>query len=704
MKKHVFVKSILLLSCCLTLTLSVLFGVRAYSEVATATVDNEDIFTVAGKTLTSGEVEEILNGFTAKSATLNLGVADDVGCKREIILQQTFTDGDNKSMIVYNFAESDYFVVDNEFYATYVDGDYFRRLGAPVNGKGSYSVGGVTKNATIARKTYIAQIFETGVILNDNGTIKAYCGAVEKSDDAYVVHPVIDDQDILEKTAGGYEYFGNIDGQMHPLKDADFFTVGSGSDKTYELYVNYSSLCAHIVYNADYTIKSQDIYPLRNYFKNGEVYEKSLLPDCCYSVTDMILDEPAVESNAYSYYKKYQKSGNEAALKKLFEDAYIDMLNDDFVPGYRCSRIKMWDLLVLDLRFGDGTAGFDDVGTGERERMTCLVYNPVQNKVYPVHSAYFLIFKEDGATGRNALGYPESGIKKDATIGGAEYEEIQIFQNGYIYKKDGNYRVEVGYYYDGTSNAFVAIPAPATPDRYGSELTRATADGVVYINYEKGAVKCVPSANKSKYIYTYYAGRYFDFNANYTVKTYEIGTLLTYSQLVSKGAMPLDASRNEISFADVIQPKIYAKYAELYEKGFICGFVEEEFKGSWNNVYAQQFVAGDSTSMIFGEERPFVSALVYNKNTDAVYLMRDDVIKTWQAHYTVAGSPTSDEYQIEGYDYWFQTFEFGMTIRIGNLIVFTEDYTSPENYIDYVKNNPLDYPTHNNKQSDGYIG
>jgi hypothetical protein len=168
--------------------------------------------------------------------------------------------------------------------------------------------------------------------------------------------------------------------------------------------------------------------------------------------------------------------------------------------------------------------------------------------------------------------------------------------------------------------------------------------------------------------------------------------------------MPTNSSGSLIDFETVIKPKIYNKYVELYNAGYFCGFLEASFQGSWNNVFAQQFIVSDSTSMIFGEERPYVSALVYNPKTDEVYLMKDDVISIWQANYSTAASPTSDAFKLDGCDYTFQTFDFGMTIQNGNLIVFTEKYKSPADYVAYLSKNVLATPTHKRKQSDGYIG
>lgn len=707
--KTIKTEKINLMLCLLAVMLAAVLALTltAAPQVAAAALTTSDAEIIAGRTVSASELETIQNGFSTKASGLSLGNAGQVTTSREILLYQEYDNSGSKSLIAYNFALNSYFVVDSEFYAAYKNDDTFRKLGAPTSDKGTLTVSGRSRTATIAKASYTAQVFETGIIIKNGANVETYLGAVETVSDGYVLHPVIDDQDILEYTGSSFEFFGNIDGEMHPLKDADFFSEGSGDSLQYKLYANFSGCCVNVVYKSDYSIKEQYVYAAKNFFKSNGVYNTAILPSSCIDISDFVCDgSNPVDSDALAYYRTYQSDGTNASLISLFEDCYSGLLSDGFVAGYRCSKIKMWTILALDLKYGDGTTGFDVSGSGDRERMTCLVYNPSQNKVYPVYNSFFLIYKEDDGVGRNVLGYPESGVYTNKTIGGTTYSEIQIFQNGYIYRtSNGNYVGEAGYKYDAAKNVFVPETCPTVPDRYGAETSRRTTDDAVYINYEKGAIKCELTNNKSKYFYTYYNGRQFDFSADgYPTSLLAQNALVKYAELISKGAMPLDNDNNSIDFANVIKPLIYEKYTELYNSGYFCGFVEEEFKGSWNNVFAQQFVVGDSSSMIFGEERPNVSAIVYNPRTGEVYLMKDAVIKTWQGNYGTAGAPTSDEHQISGCDFWFQTFDFGMTIRYGNTIVFTEDYDSPEAYVSELNENRLTFPTHGNDQASGYVG
>lgn len=682
---------------------AILFTVGSSNYTATATSEDWEI--VAGRELTEADIIRIEEGFATYVEDLNYGTASSVKTFREIILYTEYVD--DGAMVVYNFDKDSYYAVEGEYCTAYMNADNFRKLGAPISSVGEYVLSGNAYGKEELSGTYTAQLFEKGVLIDAGETVAMHVAAMEETANGYKLHPVIDDQNILAKMDGELKYFGKVDGELHPLKTVEIETESAETSYTYRLFANYRACCVYIEYSADYTIIAQYVYMGKNFnLTDGELIAVQL-PVCCVTTSNMICDgsEP-VETAALEYYRNYNTDGNESDLIAEFAECYDRLYAAGYVAGYRCSKIKMWDLLVLDLRFGDGTTGFDAAGTGERERMTCLVYNPVQDKVYPVSGNYFLLFKNDDGIGRKSLGYPESDVMYNVELGGVIFTEIQLFKNGYIYKNAlGTYVGIIGKLYDEETDSVLPAICPNIPDRYGAEIERRDKDGVIYINYTGGAVRCELTLNKSKYWYTMYNGRNFDFNsAAYTPEAVDMDILLDESDLVASGTMPSDSNRQLIDFDSVIKPMLIDKYEELYEDGFVCGYTEEAFKGAWNTVYAQQFVVGDSTAMIFGEERPNVCALVFNPKTNEVYLIKDDVIKTWQSYYRTAGAPTSDEYQVSGCEFYFQTFDYGMTIRNGNMIVFTEDFDSPEQYVAERARYDFDYPTHNKSQEDGYIG
>lgn len=217
-------------------------------------------------------------------------------------------------------------------------------------------------------------------------------------------------------------------------------------------------------------------------------------------------------------------------------------------------------------------------------------------------------------------------------------------------------------------------PSPSPPARFGKQTLCSAASDVVYVNYEYGAAKGELSVNRSRYEYTYFGGRNFDFSDG-KAEFLPQDVLWKTSALTAK-----EPTVGTADFQTEIKPMIISKYEELKASGYFCGFPEQQFSGDWNGVYAQQFIAGDSNSTIFGLSRPYVSALIYNENTKKVYLLKDAVLGVWQNN-TDAGAPTSDEYAVTGSDLLFQTFEKGMTVRSGSACFYTDDYSSPNEYL-----------------------
>jgi hypothetical protein len=422
----------------------------------------EELTVIAGKTLTGEQVNTIVSGFSSAATAKGLTTTDSVKTAREIIVYEQCG---SSAYLVYNFAQNSYYSVSGNMLSAYVKDETFRKLGAPTTEEGTFKLSGRSTTATITEGTYTAQIFETGVMIKNGNTVTAYIGGVQQTADGYVLHPVLDDQDIMEKDGNGFKYFGHVDGELHPLKDVDFYATDDG----YVMYANYSSCCVKVEYDTQYNILNQYVYAAKNFEVNNGEYTATILPESCISYSDMVCDgSNPVDSDSLTYYKKYQSNGTAEELKQLFIDCYKTMYQSGFVAGYRCSTIKMWDLLVLDFRFGDGTTGFDDAGSGDRERMVTMVYNGTQNKVYPVYGPFFLIFKEDGSTGRKALGAPCTDILYNKTIDGITYSELQIFEHGYLFKTDsGNYQAKIGYEYDEEQNTFHAVTSPLVHAHYG---------------------------------------------------------------------------------------------------------------------------------------------------------------------------------------------------------------------------------------------
>jgi hypothetical protein len=163
---------------------------------ALATLDDADITEIAGRRLSEEELSSVKNDFAATAQELSLTNPSELSTAREIILYQDYG---SATRLVYNFSESKCFLVPADYYAKYLESDNFRRLGAPMTNKGTFNISGRTVNSTLTAAEYTAQIFEKGALITDGTEIVMHVGAVESTADGYVLHPVIDDQDVMEK-------------------------------------------------------------------------------------------------------------------------------------------------------------------------------------------------------------------------------------------------------------------------------------------------------------------------------------------------------------------------------------------------------------------------------------------------------------------------------------------------------------------------
>lgn len=627
----------------------------------------------------------------------------------------------NNSAIVYSRRLDKAFFLNNEFMHEYSSRDMARALGAPLTDAGTFKLSGdgyvsapslpaaSSFKTNIAENEYTAMIFEKGVIIKSGDSCSTYVGGVFKmSDSEYKVMPFIRDQDIMawQTSTHAMNFIGDIDGQWHPIIDI-YTSYDAESATPYTMKVNFKGGSLDIAYElikdevdqGEPQQASAMRYAGYNFDKDGNKVKLPLVSvnDDAYLFGDA--ENPSggrdtfVEAGALAYYKNYKKDGTAQDMKDVFKAAYTKYFNADFVPGYRCSSIKMWDLCVLDYKYGDGKTGFDTVGSGGRERMTTLVLNPVKNEAFAVYNEYFNIFKNDSGFGRKTLGYPISDVQKDKEIGGVTYAEIQIFEKGYIYKaSNGNFITRTGVLYDEENNDFIPTPAPAVYSQYGMLSEEPVIkDNAYYFNYEKGAIKATLNNKGNHFFYDYYPGRNFNM-LTLEAKLLPMDLFMREDMLAYDGLLPAGAD-----FAD-IKTKLVAAYKKKYDTGFFPGFLEETFKGGWNSVYAQQLILGDSSADIFGESRPGVSALVYNNGN--IFFMTGSIVAAWQkgSSYELRRGPQSDEYQVEGYPYYFQNFERGIAVRLGDCAFFA-DYRTAQEYLERLPNYTVP-----NYGKDGYIG
>lgn len=614
--------------------------------------------------------------------------------------------------LLYNVLNDEVYTIEGVFAQKIGE---LRRIGAPVTDKISnvtvtgYDGEGNAVNATNAT----VQVFETGVVIDDGGTAIKHEGVIEKiSDTEYKIYPLINDQDILANGKGNkitvdgksLGFIGDVDGTWHALRTARTFR--ENGKLTVEF--NFRAGCIKVVYNDDWTINSRMAYAGQNFAYDGGSSERVMVPVENFTTDEHLWENPGVDSSALSMYRTL--SGNSSAtadeVKNVFRTAYLNLIDDGIIPGYRCSWIKVWDVVCVDYKYSpDSMYGFDGVGSAGRERMFTLVYSGVQKNVYGVGNDIWNLWRDDSV--RRALGAPISNELEDVTISGMNFSRIQIFEQGYIYENSkGALVIEYGATTDNEYKNFEYTAEPTDkPSQYGGEVERFTTTEnnrkVVYINYQRGAVKATETFAKLGYLYDYYPGRNFEKSDNkYTAK------MLAYEQLYSESDFTCEPVYNDIfeggfngegDYVKGVKEQLIEKIKSLLNSGFFPGFLESNFQ-AWNLVACQQFIYGDSTALPWGgDARTNVCALIYNVIEGKIFLLKDAFMELWggtQA-YTQLGAPAGEEFKVEGnQNLTFQYF-YGTATQNNKAFAVSVGYNeatfyAPNNYmVDEI--NPVKY-------------
>lgn len=614
----------------------------------------------------------------------------------------------NMSYLMYNVIDDETYLIRDGFVR--LTGEV-RRIGAPVSdllaGVTVTGLDGEGNTVDVANKT--VQIFETGVLIGtqeENGRItfaEKHEGVVEKiGDNEYKIHPLIKDQDIYAKSGSGYAFIGDVDGTWHALRTART----SREDGKLAVEFNFRAGCIKVVFNDDYTLSSRMAYAGQNFVYRNGTSERQTVPTANFTTDEHLWE--GVEGSALTMYQNLSGKGNasESELKDDFRTAYMELLESGVIPGYRCSSIKVWDVLCVDYKYSpDSMYGFDGVGSAMRERMYTLVYSGVQKHVYGVGDDFWGTWKEDSV--RRALGAPISNAMENVTISGETFRRIQIFEQGYIYENEnGGLIIEYGVTTDGEYKSFVYEAAPSDkPSQYGGKTAEftATENGrkVVYLNYERGAVKATEMYTGTGYVYDYFPGRNFaEKDGIYTAE------LLSFDLLYSINNFTCSASYNGIfndhededgNWVTGAKTQMIEKIQSLLESGFFPGFPEGSFE-AWNGVSCQQFIYGDSTAQPWGgDARTEVCALIWNQSLGKIFLMKDAFMELWGGTraYLQLGAPASDEFMLEGnsnliFQYFYGTVEqnnkaFAASVGYNEATYYTPGNSSsamtPEKYL-----------------------
>ena len=543
----------------------------------------------------------------------------------------------------------------------YITGGYasaFERLGGEKSDLGQMlSDSGVS--LTVDGETWTLQLFENGYIREkDDGSYEAVTGCTyDEGSETFVAQATLTGE------------YGDKVGSV--------FTVDGMYCQNFE-----NGYAQYYLLGGEYVIR---YYGNRNIAQDGTV---TFVDESIYNAE--ILTAEIGESSEQAETIRRKTGLDDPALYALFTDAMDRAVAAGFGLGVPCSPIKIWNgMIMMDFKLGDGRFSFG----GDRYNMSFIVYNPDDKKAYAV-SNYAVQWVNDEVF---SYGLPVSDIHTDETFklnsAEIEYAYMQEFEQGVLYTtKDGMLVAELGVGYDEESGSYVPQVAPSVPEQYGDRTDIRTEGNYTYINYEKGCVTAERN-NEGYYTYTLHPGRNFSGSSTEP-------TLLPLDELIQKGDLKFDTTVDYGMTEEELRGLVYNEIQRYYEAGFFVGFLEDRFK-PWNDIDAQQFIWGDSTADPFKEEgRRYVAALVLNRETKALYLLRDEVLNVWQDNYAVLGFPTTNSTYYTEQGISVQEFDTGFIVTDG-LQAYAITGDSLESFLEDFER--VEVPTHGRDESSGYI-
>lgn len=543
----------------------------------------------------------------------------------------------------------------------YITGRYasaFEQLGGEKSDLGQMLSDSDT-SLTVDGETWTVQLFENGYIRKQNGSCKAVTGYTYDEDSKTFV---------AQATLTG-EYGDKV---------GSVFTVDGMYCQNFK-----NGYAQYYLLGGEYVIR---YYGNRNIAKDGTV---TFVNKDIYNAEIITAGIGENAEQAETIRSETGLSGD-SALYALFTDAMDRAVAAGFGLGVPCSPIKIWnDMIMMDFKLGDGRFSFG----GDRYNMSFIVYNPDDGKAYAV-SNYAVQWVNDEVF---SYGLPVSDIHTDGTfkLNSAEikYAYMQEFEQGVLYTtKDGMLVAELGVGYDEESGSYIPQVAPTVPEQYGDRTDMRTEGNYTYINYKKGCVTAERN-NEGYYTYTLYPGRNFGDSSTEP-------TLLPLDELIQKSDLRFDESVNYGMTVGALRDLVYNEIQRYYDAGFFVGFLEDRFK-PWNDIDAQQFIWGDSTADPFKEEgRRYVAALALNRDTQKLYLLRDEVLNVWQDNYAVLGFPTTNSTYYAEQGISVQEFDTGFIVTDG-LQAYAITGDSLENFLQDFER--VQVPTHEQDESKGYI-
>lgn len=317
-----------------------------------------------------------------------------------------------------------------------------------------------------------------------------------------------------------------------------------------------------------------------------------------------------------------------------FKDRYTE-LKGTITLGTPSSGVKVWDGYIFeDFCYGESDVSF---GWGPRStNYSGLCYNPGTGKVFYITGGYASAFEKLGG-GKSALGQMLSDSGMSLTVG-SETWTVQLFENGYIRKKDdGSYEAVTGCTYDEGSKTFVA-QATLTGE-YGDKVGSVfTVDDMYCQNFKNGYAQYYLLGDD--YVIRYYGNRNiaqdgtvtFVEESVYTAKiTAEIGENLEQAETIRSETGLSDSELREL-FVGAMKRAV--------SSGFGLGVPCSPIK-IWNGMIMMDFKLGDGR-FSFGGDRYNMSFIVYNPDDGKAYAVSNYAVQWVNDEVFSYGLPVSD--------------------------------------------------------------
>ena len=308
------------------------------------------------------------------------------------------------------------------------------------------------------------------------------------------------------------------------------------------------------------------------------------------------------------------------------------------------SWIKTWDNYILQTFQVDGTGAF----YGQN---SALVYSPFTEEVYYMPAAYMEV-----RWSNQTLGYVASDVLADKEITLADgtpktFEEIMLFQYGYIYKESDAYNAVLYQLYNEAENCFVEGEETDYALKCGEFRNQLcvgasfTIEGITYQNHQRGYI----AYNAADGTYTHRGLQNMTvegevvtvpdyFVANDPGNAWGVGMVDPNNPDGADGmnrVKTMIESFGKTFDADALQQKFLDKLYSI-QPAEICVGIPRTYVKVWDGMIVQEFWMTNGTIDVglrdsVTQEIYYETILVYNPKTEEVSILNDqNVYNAWR--------------------------------------------------------------------------